>query len=71
MQYLSVVLTAGGLVAVAYRLGRTQAAWHEVGAAKQGLRSNRRIAWLHTVRLAVAVTLLLLALLAAGFSLSG
>jgi hypothetical protein len=70
MRYLSVALTAGGLLAVAYRLGRCHAAWHEVGAAKQGLRANRRVAWLHTVRLALAVALLLLALLATGFSLS-
>ncbi|MEU4688080.1 hypothetical protein [Actinoplanes sp. NPDC023714] len=70
MRYLSVALTAGGLLAIAYRLGRCQAAWHEVAAAKQGLRANRRVAWLHTVRLAVATAVVLLGLLAAGFHLA-
>ncbi|BBH64122.1 hypothetical protein ACTI_08070 [Actinoplanes sp. OR16] len=71
MRYLSVAVTAGGLLAIAYRLGRCKAAWHEVTAAKEGLRTNRRRAWLHTVRLATAIAVLLIGLLAAGFHLAG
>ncbi|MEU8243189.1 hypothetical protein AB0C07_33455 [Actinoplanes missouriensis] len=68
--YVGAALTAGGVLAVAYRLGRTHAAWHEVTAAKHAVRTNRRVAWAHTIRLAAGIAIVLIALLAAGFNLA-
>ena len=70
MAYLSVALTAGGLLAVAYRMGRAHAAWHEVHAARGAVRQNRRVAWSHTLRLAAGVLVILIGLLAAAFQLA-
>ncbi|WP_433826697.1 hypothetical protein ACQP2E_31985 [Actinoplanes sp. CA-015351] len=70
MSYVSVALTAGGLLVVAYRMGRVHAAWHEVHAAKHGVRQNRREAWAHTVRLAAGIAVTLMGLLVAGFQLA-
>ena len=68
--FVSVMLTAGGLLTVAYRAGRTHAAWHDVRAAKHAVRDSRRTARTHSARLAVGIALVLIGLVAAGINLS-
>ncbi|GLY04626.1 MULTISPECIES: hypothetical protein [Actinoplanes] len=68
--YLGALLTAGGSLAFAYRMGRANTAWHDVRSAKLAVRATRRIAWAHTVRLTAGAMVLLAGLFAAAFDLA-
>jgi hypothetical protein len=66
--YLVLIVTGGMLVA--YRVGRTHAAWREVRSARFSVRTGRRLAWSHTARLAAGIAMVIAGLLMAGFELS-
>ncbi len=70
MTVIGTLLAAGVVPLIAYRIGRTQAAWQDARSAKRSLRRDRRTAWSHTVRLAVGAAVLLLGLTAAAFGLA-
>jgi hypothetical protein len=65
-----VILLATGGVLLAYRAGRTHAAWREVRSARFSVRMGRRLAWTHTVRLLAGAAMVTAGLLMAGFELS-
>jgi hypothetical protein len=65
--YLSALLATGGLLVVAYR---PPAAWRQARSARYSVRTGRRLAWPHTVRLAAGVTAMIAGLLLAGFELA-
>jgi uncharacterized membrane protein len=69
-QIIGSLLAAGAVPVLAYRLGRTHAAWADARSSKQSFRRIRRIAWAHTARLAVGAVLVLLGLTAAAFDLA-
>ncbi|MBG0560063.1 hypothetical protein [Actinoplanes aureus] len=66
--YLGALLATGGLIVVAYR---PNAAWREARSARYSMRTGRKLAWSHTVRLAAGVTAVIVGLLIAGFELAG
>ncbi|GAA4591318.1 hypothetical protein BJY16_000230 [Actinoplanes octamycinicus] len=68
-QLLGTLLAVGAVPVIAYRLGRTHAAWQDVRSSKRSFRRDRRTAWSHTARLAVG-TLLLAGLTAAAWDLA-
>lgn len=70
MTIIGTLLAAGAVPFLAYRLGRTQAAWQDARSAKRSLRRDRRNAWSHTARLATGALLLLLGLTAAAVDLA-
>ncbi|WP_328461062.1 hypothetical protein OHA21_31530 [Actinoplanes sp. NBC_00393] len=65
--YLGALLATSGLIAVVYR---PHAAWREARPARYSVRSGRRLAWSHTVRLAAGVVAMIIGLLMAGFELA-
>jgi hypothetical protein len=69
-QILGSLLAAGAVLVVAYRLGRTQAAWEDARASKRSLRHSRRTAWAQTIRLTVGTVVVLLSLTAAAYDLA-
>ena len=69
-QILGWLLAAGAVLAIAYRLGRTQAAWEDARASKRSFRRNRRTAWAETIRLTVGTIVVLLSLTAAAYDLA-
>lgn len=70
MKIIGSLLAVGAVPFLAYRLGRTQAAWQDARSTKRALRGVRRTAWSHTFRLAIGAAILLLALTAAAFNLA-
>ncbi|GAA2903943.1 hypothetical protein Acy02nite_52390 [Actinoplanes cyaneus] len=70
MTLIGTLLAAGVVPVIAYRIGRTQAAWRDARNAKRSLRADRRTAWSHTARLAVGAIVLLLGLTAAAVGLT-
>ncbi|MEV6298897.1 hypothetical protein AB0M02_05750 [Actinoplanes sp. NPDC051861] len=67
--YVGALLATGGAL-VAYRAGRTHAAWREVRSARYSARPGRKLAWSHSARLAAGVAVIIAGLLMAGFEMS-
>ncbi|GAA2670172.1 hypothetical protein [Actinoplanes palleronii] len=69
-QIVGTLLAAGAVPVIAYRVGRAQAAWRDVRDARRSARRNRRIAWAHTLRLAVGALVALISLTVAAYDLA-
>ncbi|WIM95259.1 hypothetical protein ACTOB_007345 [Actinoplanes oblitus] len=69
-QLIGAALAVAAVPAIAYRLGRTHAAWQDVRSSRRSFRRDRRTAWSHTARLAVGAVLVLLSLTVAAFDLA-
>ncbi|BCJ42218.1 hypothetical protein GCM10010168_87840 [Actinoplanes ianthinogenes] len=67
---LGTLLAVATVPVIAYRLGRTHAAWQDARSSKRSFRQDRRTAWSHTARLAAGAALVLLGLTAAAYDLA-
>lgn len=59
---LASLITAGTVLVIGYRAGRTHAAWRDLRDAKKAVGGARRTAWRHTFVLVMGTIALLLAL---------
>ncbi|AEV87939.1 hypothetical protein ACWT_6928 [Actinoplanes sp. SE50] len=66
---LGALLAAVAVPFLAYRAGRTHAAWQDARSTRRSLRQDRRTAWAHTARLAAGALVLLAGLTAAALGL--